>query len=305
VATGSVLVYGATGSQGSPVARRLLSEGWRVRVLTRDPDKAGWLREAGAEVVAGDLGDAESLRAASGGVDAVFLLIPFFGGGDALSFGRNAIDAAREAGSGMLVWNASGEIPPAPTGNPGFDVRLEVLGHLEGSGIPHVVLQPTAYMENFLGPWTAPEVARDGVFAYPTPNEVEMQWIATEDVAAFAAAALGRPEVADANLKVCGPERLNGEEIAARFGEALGRGISFRPMPPEEFGAIIDRAFGAGAGEEAARGYAMAYENPELFSSDVDLSAALETLPIQPTPLVQWVRDHEQAFSAREAPLAE
>ena len=35
-----VAVVGATGNQGGSVARRLLEEGgWRVRCLTRDPDK--------------------------------------------------------------------------------------------------------------------------------------------------------------------------------------------------------------------------------------------------------------------------
>jgi len=297
-----VLVYGATGSQGSPVARHLLEAGFGVRAMTRGPNSAGAVRlaEAGAEVVAGDLGDPEAVRAASEGMDAVFLLVPFFNqeadGG--LGYGRNAIDAAREAGARLLVWNSSGEIPPRKTGNPGFDVRVEVLEHLEGSGVPHVVLQPTAYMENFLGPWTAPEISQKDVFAYPTPNEVKMQWIATEDVALYVVEAMRNPGVASVNLKVSGLERLNGEEVAERFGRALGREVSFRPMPPEEFGEIIDRAF-PGMGEPAAQGYRMAYENPEMFSTNVDLDAALEKLPIRPTTLEEWVRRHAAAFGAQ------
>ena len=127
--------------------------------------------------------------------------------------------------------------------------------------MPHVVLQPTTYMENLLGPWTAPEVAEKDTFAYPTPNEVGMQWVATEDVAAFAVEAIRNPDVADANFEVCGPERLHGEDVAERFGAALGREVSFRPMPPEEFGGIIDKAF-PGMGEAVTQGYRMAYENP-------------------------------------------
>jgi uncharacterized protein YbjT (DUF2867 family) len=268
--------------------------------MTRNPEGAGWLAEAGAEVVAGDLGDREAVRAASRGVDAVFLLVPFFNGeaDGGLGYGRNAIDAAREAGVRLLVWNPSGEIPPQKTGNPGFDVRVEVLEHLEKSGVPYVVLQPTAYMENFLGPWTAPEIAEKGIFAYPTPNEVRMQWIATEDVALYVVEAMKNPGVANLNLKVSGPERLGGEEVAERFGRALGREITFRAMPPGEFGEIIDRAF-PGMGEPAAKGYEMAYQNPEMFSTNVDLDAALERLPIEPTMLEEWVRRHAAAFETR------
>lgn len=292
-----VLVYGATGSQVGPVARRLLNEGHHVRVLTRDAHKAAALAEAGGEVIEGDMDDPEVLRTASEGMNGVSLLVPFFvdDPDDGLTYGKNAIDAAKEAGVEMLVWNASGEIPPRKTGNPGFDLRLEILDHLEGSGVPYVVLQPTAYMENFLGPWTAPEVADRDVFAYPTPNEVRMQWIATEDLAAYVVEALKRPELAGTNFKVSGPERLNGEEIADRFGRALGREVTFRPMPPDEFGAIIDGAF-PGMGEAAARGYRMAYENPEMFSSNVDLEPVLEKLPVEPTPLEDWVRAHRMAF---------
>jgi len=50
-----ILVYGATGAQASPVARRLLEDGLGVRALTRDPGspRAKALHEAGAEVVGG------------------------------------------------------------------------------------------------------------------------------------------------------------------------------------------------------------------------------------------------------------
>ena len=269
--------------------------------MTRSPEKAAPLREAGAEVFEGDMGDAESLRTASEGVEAVALLVPFFvqSPEDGIRYGKNAIDAAREAGVEILVWNTSGTIPPEKTGNPGFDLRLEVLDHLQNSGVPHVVLQPTAYMENFLGPWTAPEVAEKDTFAYPTPNEVGMQWVATEDVAAFQVEAIRNPGVADANFEVCGPERLHGEDIAERFGAALGREVSFRPMPPEEFGGIIDAAF-PGMGEAAAQGYRMAYENPEAFSTNIDVEPVLQKLPVELTSLEEWVRDHRSAFEKQE-----
>lgn len=296
-----VLVYGATGSQGSPVAWLLLEEGARVRVLTRNVENARALRDAGAEVFEGDMGDPESLRAASEGMEAASLLVPFFVESPeaGIRYGKNAIDAARQAGVEILAWNTSGTIPPEPTGNPGFDLRLDVLRHLEESGVPYVVLQPTGYMENFLGPWTAPEMAEKGNFAYPTPNEVGMQWVATEDVAAFAVEAIRNPGVANANFEVCGPERLHGEDIAERFGAALGREISFRPMPPEEFGGVIDEAF-PGMGESAAKGYAMAYENPEAFSTNIDMGPALEKLPVQLTHLEEWVRRNRAAFERKE-----
>lgn len=293
-----VLVYGATGSQGGPVAAQLLAAGHEVRVLTRHPERAEALQRAGAEVVVGEMGDAESLRRASRGVDAVSLLVPFFteAPSDGEVFGRNAVDAARDAGVKLLVWNASGQIPPERVGNPGFDLRLDVLEHLQRSGVPYVVLQPTAYMENFLGPWTLAELAEHDTFAYPTPAEVEMQWIATADVAASVVAAVARPEVANLSLEVAGPERLSGDGVAARFSRALGRPIRFRAMSPEEFGEKLDAVF-PGMGGAAAQGYKVAYDHPERFSSHVDVGAAQAALPVSLTPLETWVRQHEAMFS--------
>ena len=47
-----ITVFGATGSQGHPIARALLTKGYNVRALTRNPDnpKAQELKAKGAEV---------------------------------------------------------------------------------------------------------------------------------------------------------------------------------------------------------------------------------------------------------------
>jgi uncharacterized protein YbjT (DUF2867 family) len=50
-----ILVVGGSGTLGSLVAARLLTQGHSVRVMTREPSKAARLRAAGAEVVQGDL----------------------------------------------------------------------------------------------------------------------------------------------------------------------------------------------------------------------------------------------------------
>jgi len=293
----TILVTGATGSQGTPVARRLLEAGFGVRVLTREAGRAAALTALGAEVFAGDLGDPDAVRAAVRGVDGVFLLVPFFAEPDAaLGYGRNVIDSARAEGVRLLVWNPGGEIPPAPTGNPAIDLRLGLLAEVEGSGVPYIVLQPTAYLENLLGPWTREEVAAADTFAYPTPDEVRIQWIATADVAEFAAHAFAHPELAPLNLKISGPERLSGEEVAERFSRALGRRVSFRPMPPREFGEKLGRVF-PGMEEGVTRAYELAYAHPEQFSTSVDLEAALAKMPVRLTPVEDWVREHAGAFS--------
>jgi len=57
-----VAVTGATGFIGGALAQRLATAGWRIRVLVRPTSSRGRLAGIAADVVAGDLGDLDSLR---------------------------------------------------------------------------------------------------------------------------------------------------------------------------------------------------------------------------------------------------
>ena len=166
---GLVLVYGATGQQGGPVARQLLEAGRRTRVLTRNPDRAESLREAGAEVAKGDLGDPASLEAASEGVEAVFFHSPLeFNTDVGIRYGRNAIDAAVSAGVALFVFDTSFPVPSSVTGVAANDIRYELEAYLKRSGIPSIVIRPPFYTENFSYPFAAPaDTVHRGMLRYP------------------------------------------------------------------------------------------------------------------------------------------
>ncbi|MGQ0810923.1 MAG: NmrA family NAD(P)-binding protein [Nitrospiraceae bacterium] len=69
-----ILVTGATGQQGGAVARALLANGQKIRVVTRSPEKASLFAKAGAEVVKGDLTNKVDLQSALRGVHGVFAM---------------------------------------------------------------------------------------------------------------------------------------------------------------------------------------------------------------------------------------
>lgn len=81
MSTKLIVVLGATGLQGGSVARLFASKpGWRVRGLTRNPDKpsnAG-LRDLGIELVAADFDDQASLDKAFEGADVIFANTDFW-----------------------------------------------------------------------------------------------------------------------------------------------------------------------------------------------------------------------------------
>lgn len=289
-----ILVIGASGAQGAPVARHLLAGGKQVRLLVRNPDRVAGLIEQGAEAFAGDFEDSASLERAAQGMHGAFILFPFMN--PRIEHARAVISSLSEAGIRRVVWNATGSIPPVHTGNPGADIRRDILAMLDASGMEFVALQPTVYMENLLGPWTAPEVAASDRLAYPLPPTVGVQWISHEDAGAFAAASFDHLPGQRHLIDICGPEMLTGPDVAASFSKALGRRIAYRAMPPSEFGGIIDRAFGGG-GAGATAFYEAIAANPALIETRIDHPALLKALPIQPTPMKIFAQRHAAAFT--------
>ena len=297
----NVLVYGGTGSQASPTVRKLLERGHKPHVLTRNPQRAAELVAAGALTVEGDMADAERLRQVSEGIDAVALMIPFFLANplEASQLARNAIDAAREAGVKLIVYNTSGPTPTEATGDPSVDLRVATIAYLRESGVPFVVIAPTGYLENMLGPWTAPNIVARDELTYPNAASTRVGWIASEDVGALVVAALERPVIAGSVFHVSGLENPNGDELATAVGEGLGRPLRYVAMEPEEFGAVLDSVFGPGAGAGAVAQYRRMREDPNPPPMWFDMQPVLTKLPVRMTSVKEWAAKHRAAFEHR------
>ncbi|HEY6509142.1 MAG TPA: NmrA family NAD(P)-binding protein, partial [Vicinamibacterales bacterium] len=108
-----IAVIGATGGQGGGLCRAILADsgsGFSCRAITRDPskDKAKALAAAGAEVVAADLDDVESLKMAFAGAHGVFAVTTFwehFSAEKEKAQAKNIADAAKAAGVQHVIWS--------------------------------------------------------------------------------------------------------------------------------------------------------------------------------------------------------
>lgn len=173
-----VAVTGGTGFIGKRVVRILRERGHDVRCVVRTPEKASELAALGATLSRGDILDAESLKRAFAGCEAVLHIAASYEMGvvgaaaqDALTKNlegtRNALEAATGAGAKKIVYTSSivvygntrgrdfaeGERPEAiafPAVHPTFYAMSKARAHYEiavpmmEAGAPIVIVQPGA-----------------------------------------------------------------------------------------------------------------------------------------------------------------
>ncbi len=184
----SVLVTGATGQQGGAVTRALLNHGHHVRALTRKPDSpsAQAVRALGAEVVGGNTEDRDSLERVMAGVDAVFAVTDFWGGGfDAeVRQGKTIADASKAAGIKHLLFTS---VPRSDefTGIPHFDSKTHIEKYILSIDVPYTIIGPTFFFENYQSPWFLPYL-QQGTLPMALSPDTKLQQIAVEDIGLFA-----------------------------------------------------------------------------------------------------------------------
>jgi NAD(P)H dehydrogenase (quinone) len=292
-----ILVYGANSAQGIPVVHRLLKAGYLVRVFVRDRAKAQSLFGGDVEIFTGTLEDKASLDAANEGIDRVFLVLPLEYRFDvAVNQGRNANDAARNAGVKLLVFNSSTNIPTEVTDVAAFEIKRSVEDYIRQSTLPYIILRPHLYMDNLAAPWSMPSIVHQSVVAYPLPAEIKVAWISLDDTAALVVAALDRLELAGSIFDIGGIESVNGQEIAQLFTQVLNRPFTYQQIPIDAFEQGLNQAFSEPNGTEIANIYRWRSAHPE--AEKIDMNAVLKKLPIpqsgrsanELTTFAEWIK---------------
>jgi uncharacterized protein YbjT (DUF2867 family) len=216
-----ILVIGGRSKIGAALIGELLGRGQQVRALVRAGQPVGGL-PAAAESVTGDLADEGSLVTAMAGIEKVFLLSSPHP--DAVSWHRNAIDAARRTQVQLLVRSS---ILGADRESPAEFISAHTIcdRYLEDSGLPYVIVRPNLFLQN-VPESTIPSIGASGTF-YADAGEAAISMVDTRDVAAVAALALTEPGHASAHYDVTGPEALSYTDVAAKLTGVMGRRISY------------------------------------------------------------------------------
>ncbi|MFD4639932.1 NmrA/HSCARG family protein [Lentzea sp. NPDC058436] len=249
-----IAVVGATGEQGGSVARALLADGeFAVRALARNPESgaARKLAELGAEVVAADLYDVDSLRKAFGGAYGAYLVTPYFthmSPAKEVEEVRNLVAAAE--GLEHVVWSTLEDTREAisldddrmPTLEgkykvPHFDVKGGEADPLFAeAGLPTTYIRNSFYWNNLLS--SGPNRRADGSLVLSLAmGESKISGIAAEDIGKAVVSVLKDPSTIGQTIGL-GAEHLTGEEVAKAFSDVLGEPVAYEPMSHNDFRAL-------------------------------------------------------------------
>ncbi|MFC7725465.1 NAD(P)H-binding protein [Nocardioides sp. GCM10028917] len=228
----TIAIIGATGQLGALAIDALLDRGAPasdILALGRNTDKLQAYADRGLRTATLDLDDDVDATAAQlDGVDKL-LLISVGAPGQALGPRGNAIDAARKAGVGHLVYTSALQAPTTILGLAAEHKATEEL--VSASGVPATFLRNGWYTENHAQEFTA---AREhGVIA----NSVADGRLATatrKDYAEAAAAVLtGTGHEAQA-YELSGDTAWTYADFAATAQEVLDQPVTYQALTPEQ-----------------------------------------------------------------------
>ena len=293
-----ILIVGASGKLGNEVARRALQAGKQVRALSRQPEeRLAALKAAGAEVVAGDLRDPDSLRRACVGVSHVVASAhSLLGRGaerSALVDGqghRSLIDAAKEEGVAhfcyVSVYGASPE-------HPSVFVRIKyaVEQVLQASGLPYTIVRPTAFLQTHAYQLLGQPILEQGKATIFGKGTGRRNFVAVEDVAALVAAVWDDPHAVGQIIEIGGPpaNNLTNNEVAAMFERAAGRPAKLSHVPRAVLRVMspVLRPFHPGLSQVMALAL-----HDDLHDTTYDAAPLLNRYPLQLTRLDDWIAEH-------------
>jgi len=255
-----IAVIGATGAQGGGVARAILNDKnseFAVRAVTRDPnsDKAKELAKMGAEVVAGDVDDVQSLKRVLKGAYGAFFVTFFWAHYSAekeMAEAKNMAEAAKEAGLKHVIWSTLEDtrkyVPlddnrmPTLQGKykvPHFDGKGESDHYFTDLGVPTTFLLASYYWENLIYFGMGPKRGADGKLAitFPMGNK-KMAGIGAEDIGKCAYGIFKRgTELIGKTVGIAG-EQLTCHEMAKALSKALGKEVSYNEITPAQYRSL-------------------------------------------------------------------
>jgi uncharacterized protein YbjT (DUF2867 family) len=284
-----IAVVGSTGSQGGGLVQSILSDpngGFAARAITRDPskDKAKAMAAQGAEVVAANIDDVESLKKAFAGAYGVYGVTNFwehFSGEKEKAQAKNIAEAAKAAGVKHVIWSTLEDTRKLMSPDdkrmpilqekyrvPHFDAKAEANAYF--SGVPTTLLVTSFYWDNLYLFGLAPKKDDKGVYSWTFPmGNAKLAGIAAEDIGkvAYGIFKAGNQYIGK-TVGIVG-ENLTIKEIGDKLSKGLGIGpVTYNAPEPNDY-----RAYGFQGADE----YGNMFQVYRDFEKEVLGARSLET----------------------------
>lgn len=274
-----IVVTGATGNVGAPLVAELAAAGEQVTAVSRRPA----VLPAGVRHVPADLTEADSLRPALDGAEALFVLVA--GGGAGIDPGA-VLGAAKAAGVRRVVLQSSQGVRTRP-GAASHAHLVAFEAAVRGSGLEWTLLRPGGFASNAFA-W-APSVRERRVVAAPF-GDVALPVVDPADLAACAAVAL-RGDHQSQVYELTGPAPIAPRAQAAAIGAAIGEEVTFVELTRAEAAT----AMGAFMPPEVVAGTLDILGSPTPEEQHVSGDVA-QLLGREPRSFAAWAADHAAAF---------
>ncbi len=233
------VLLGSNGNITSKVTAHLLAEGTSVRVVGRNAKSLAAVEAAGADIAAGDIGDAGFLARAFAGATAVYTMIPTDYSAQDLAASQDrlgdAITRAVVLAGVKRVVNLSSVGAGLSSGTgpiAGLHRQERRLDELAGVDVLH--LRPGHFFENHL---LAIEMIREiGTYTDMYAPDSPMPMVATADIAQVVARELITPgDKGKRVLHLRAPRLYTMREVTAQLGTAIdSANLAYVQSDPQE-----------------------------------------------------------------------
>jgi uncharacterized protein YbjT (DUF2867 family) len=291
-----IVVFGATGAQGGGLAHAILNDPnseFSVRAVTRTPDsdRSKELAKLGAEVVKGDIDDAESLKRVLKGAYGAYFVTFFwahFSAERETAEAKTMATTAKEAGLKHIIWSTLEDVRksvplddnsmPTLQGKykvPHFDGKGEADHFFTDAGLPVTFMLASFYWDNMIYFGMGPKRGPDGKLVLTFPmGDRKMAGIGGDDIGKCAYGIFKRGEsLVGKRIGVAG-EQITCAEMAKALSKALGEEVVYNKVTPEQY-----RGFGFPGAEDLGNMFQFYHDFDELCNSTRDVNYSRELNP--------------------------
>ena len=303
-----IAVLGATGAQGSGLVRAIMADKsgeFTARALTRDvnSEKAKALAQLGAEIVAVDIDNYESLKKAFTGAYGVFAVTFFwdhFSAEKEVEEAKLIAKAAKATNIKHIIWSTLEDtrnwIPLSDNRMPTLQGKYKV-PHFDGKGeadniflnekLPVTLLLTSAYWENMIYFGWNPTRGQDGKLALNFPmGDKKLPAIAVEDIGKSAYAVFKRGnEFIGKKIGIAG-EHLTGKQMAEALTKALGEEVKYNAVPFDVY-----RSFGFPGADDVGNMFQFKHDFNDYYCSARNIDF-VKSLNPELKSFDQWLKEN-------------